>query len=91
MQQNEKGWLVAAGQKQRVLESPALCWINNRIRIPLSLSAKRDRFFMRTVAGLKPRAAILDLGCGSGRTYFTQRGNHVTGVNENVNEKRVHI
>ena len=79
-QLNEDGWLVAAAQKKRVLESPVLSWINERIRIPLSLSGKRDRFFIRNLRRLPPASKILDLGCGSGRPYFAQQGNQVFGV-----------
>ena len=79
-QLNEDGWLTAAAQKQRVLGSPVLNWINRRIRIPFSLSAKRDRFFLKSIRHLPPRSKILDLGCGSGRAYFAQNGNQVVGV-----------
>lgn len=79
-QLNEEGWLSAAAQKQRVLGSPVLNWINRRIRIPFSLSAKRDRFFLKSIRRLPPGSQILDLGCGSGRAYFAQRGNQVVGV-----------
>jgi len=79
-QLNEDGWLTAAAQKRRVLESPLLNFINRRIRIPFSLSAKRDRFFIKSVRSLPPASKIVDLGCGSGRPYFVQNGNEVVGV-----------
>lgn len=76
----EDAWLAALKRKQAIQESKVLSWINRKIRIPLSLSAQRDRFFIKWLKEpYNPFPQILDLGCGSGRQYFADRG-MVTGV-----------
>ena len=75
----ESNWLKAVEQKKRIESSAVLNWINRRIRIPFSLSAERDRFFLGYIPADRPNQQILDVGCGSGRTYLAERG-VVTGV-----------
>src|SRR5258706_7994007 len=75
----EKAWLQAVDRKKKIESSPVLSWINRHIRIPLSVSAQRDRFFLRYVPRRKPNQEILDVGCGSGRQYLAELGK-VTGI-----------
>src|SRR5437879_3154430 len=75
----EKAWLEAVDCKKKIESSPLLFWINRRIRIPLSVSAQRDRFFLRYIPRGKPDQEILDIGCGSGRQYLAELGK-VTGI-----------
>ena len=62
----EKAWLQAVDRKKKIESSRVLSWINRRIRIPLSVSAQRDRFFLRYIPRDKPDQEILDIGCGKG-------------------------
>src|SRR2546425_8662168 len=75
----EKAWLQAVDRKKKIESSRVLSWINRRIRIPLSVSAQRDRFFLRYIPRDKPDQEILDIGCGSGRQYLAELG-QVTGI-----------
>jgi len=75
----EKAWLQAVERKKKIEGSPVLSWINRRIRIPLSVSAQRDRFFLKHIPRNRPKQEILDVGCGSGRQYLAQLG-VVTGI-----------
>jgi SAM-dependent methyltransferase len=77
--QQESHWLRAVDQKKRIEGSRLLSWINRNIRIRFSVSAQRDRFFLRYIPARRPQQQILDLGCGSGRRYVAERG-LVTGV-----------
>jgi SAM-dependent methyltransferase len=75
----EKAWLQAVERKKKIEGSAVLSWINRRIRIPLSVSAQRDRFFLKHIPRGRPKQEILDVGCGSGRQYLAQLG-VVTGI-----------
>jgi SAM-dependent methyltransferase len=75
----EKAWLQAVERKKKIEGSPVLSWINRRIRIPFSVSAQRDRFFLKHIPRDRPNQEILDVGCGSGRQYLANLG-VVTGI-----------
>src|SRR3954467_2428299 len=75
----EKAWLQAVERKKKIEGSPVLSWINRRIRIPFSVSAQRDRFFLKHIPRNRPNQEILDVGCGSGRQYLANLG-IVTGI-----------
>lgn len=72
-------WSYTANRRKKIKASRILTLLNS-IRIALSMSGRRDRFFIRELKQ-RQRASldILDLGCGGGRHYFCDYG-RVVGI-----------
>lgn len=74
-------WASSASLRRKVAESPILRLVN-WMRISLSLSGQRERYFSRWLRRIRRDCGpleILDVGCGGGRKDFTRYG-RVAGV-----------